>query len=325
MLTARDLTGVNAIIPTPAKPGADRWDAVDTVDLDETARVVDALIRDGVSGLIILGTTGECATITRDEYEKFVDTTLGTVKKRVPTFVGTTQLGLHEVVYRTRFARDRGADGILLGMPMWQPLTDEMAIDYYATMSQAFPDLALMVYGNSRAFRYPFPPHFWKAMTEKAPTVMAAKFARPDKLLAALEAAGGKIHFLPHEGAVNKFLDLSPATTTACWSTAASMGPEPALALMRAVNAGDLEQARAIGKDLAWAGEGSKPLVSDAEAFASHNIQYEKLRIDAAGYMKTGPLRPPYHHMPAEYAAMSRQNAERWKQLREKYAGALTK
>ena len=58
MLRPTDLRGVYAIIPTPAKDGADRWDAVDTVDLAETERVVNRLIGDGVSGLIVLGTAG---------------------------------------------------------------------------------------------------------------------------------------------------------------------------------------------------------------------------------------------------------------------------
>lgn len=320
MLSPSDLTGVYAIIPTPAKPGAERWDAVDTVDLAETERVVETLIRDGVTGLIVLGTTGECATITRDEYEKFVDCTLATVRKRIPVFVGTTQLGLHEVVYRTRFARDRGADGILLGMPMWQPLTDDMAVDYYATMSAAFPDLAMMVYGNTRAFRYPFGHEFWRRVSESAPTVMSAKFARPADLPPALEAARGRIHFLPHEAAVVKFHELSPSTTKACWSTAASMGPEPALALMAALATGDVELFASIGKDLAWAGEPTYALTSKPDVFASYNIQLEKMRIDAAGYMKTGPIRPPYNHMPPEYAAIAKDNAQRWNTLREKYA-----
>ena len=39
---------------------------------------------------------------------------LETVNRRVPTFIGTTSLGAHEVVDRMRFVRDRGADGVLL-------------------------------------------------------------------------------------------------------------------------------------------------------------------------------------------------------------------
>jgi dihydrodipicolinate synthase/N-acetylneuraminate lyase len=238
----------------------------------------------------------------------------------VPTFIGTTQLGLHEVVYRTRFARDRGADGILLGLPMWQPCTVDTAVEFYRTMSVAFPELALMVYGNTRAFRFEFGPDFWAQVAKAAPTVMAAKFARPKDFPAAFAAAGDRIHFLPHEAAVMKFYDMQPATTTACWSTAASMGPEPALAIMRAINGGRIDEAREIAKDLAWAGQAVEDLVAKPELFASYNIQVEKTRIAAAGYCKTGPIRPPYQVFPEEYAALARENGRRWAELRTKYA-----
>jgi trans-o-hydroxybenzylidenepyruvate hydratase-aldolase len=240
MLTALDFHGLWAIIPTPSKPNADRADAVDTVDLDETARVVNALIDDGSDGLIVLGTTGECATLTRDEFEGFVETVLATVNKRIPTYVGTTALGTHEVVYRTRFAQERGADGILLGLPMWQPLTVEMAVEYYRSVSELFPTLGIQVYGNPRAFRFAFPPEFWAAVVKAAPTITSAKYSRPKALLESQAAAAGKVHFLPNDGGVMKFVDLAPETTTACWSTAASMGPEPALALAGYCKAGPL-------------------------------------------------------------------------------------
>jgi trans-o-hydroxybenzylidenepyruvate hydratase-aldolase len=322
MMTPSDFRGVYAIIPTPAKAGADRWDAVDTVNLAETARVINRLIADGVHGLIVLGTTGECATLTGSEYEGFVACVLETVRKRVPTFIGTTALGTHEVVRRTRFAAERGADGILLGLPMWQPLTVDMAVEYYRSISEGFPRLALMVYGNNRAFRFSFPPEFWSRVVDVAPTLIAAKYSRPKVLLDSLAASKGRVHFLPHDGGLSKFAELSPATTTACWSTASSMGPEPVLAQMRALLASDAEAMRKIAADLAWAREPIVELSSDAELFATYNIQMEKIRIEAAGYCKAGPIRPPYNVMPEPYAANARENARRWRQLCEKYAKA---
>jgi trans-o-hydroxybenzylidenepyruvate hydratase-aldolase len=111
------MEGVYAIIPTPAKAGSDHWNAVDTVDVAETARVVNALVADGVDGLIVLGTTGEFATLTRAEYETFVACVLETIASRIPVFIGTTAPGTHEVVERTRFAQERGATGVLVGPP----------------------------------------------------------------------------------------------------------------------------------------------------------------------------------------------------------------
>jgi trans-o-hydroxybenzylidenepyruvate hydratase-aldolase len=323
MLKPSDLRGVYAITPTPATDGADRWDAVDTVDLAETERVVNRLIGDGVHGLIVLGTTGECATITGQEYEAFTDCVLATVKKRVPTFIGTTALGTHEVVRRTRFAAERGADGILLGLPMWQPLTVDMAVEYYRGISEAFPRLAIMVYGNGRAFRFSFPPEFWSRVVEVAPTLVAAKYSRPKALLDSLAASKGRVHFLPHDGAMGKFAELSPATTTACWSTAASMGPEPVLAQTRALLSNDVEAMRRIAADLAWAREPIAEITGDAELFAAYNIQMEKIRIQAAGYCKAGPIRPPYNVMPERYAQCARENARRWRQLCDKYSNVF--
>jgi dihydrodipicolinate synthase/N-acetylneuraminate lyase len=320
MLGAKDLRGVYAIIPTPSKEGADRLDAVDTVDLDETARLVNRLIEDGVSGLIALGTTGECATLSPKDYQTFVDCLLATVNRRIPTFVGTTALGAHEVASRIRFVQEQGADGTLLGIPMWQPATLDGAVQYYAAVSELFPSFAVMVYANSRAFRFPFGPDFWKGVAQRAPTVMSAKFSNAGMLLDALAASEGRINFVPNDGAVYRFATISPETTTACWATSASMGPQPSIAVMEAILARDMSRAKEVADDIAWAGEPTHPIIGDPEIFASYNIQVEKIRFDAAGYCKAGPIRPPYNVMPDDYAEAARENGRRWVQLCAKYA-----
>ena len=69
MISANDLRGALAIMPTPAKEGADRLDATNTIDLDETARLAESLVRDGATGIMALGTMGECATTSQSDYE----------------------------------------------------------------------------------------------------------------------------------------------------------------------------------------------------------------------------------------------------------------
>ena len=108
MINAQDLRGALAIMPTPAKEGAERLDATNTVDLDETARLTESLIRDGATGIMALGTLGECATLSQGDYETFVDCLLKTVRGRIPTFVGTTALGGHEIARRIRFVKEHG-------------------------------------------------------------------------------------------------------------------------------------------------------------------------------------------------------------------------
>jgi trans-o-hydroxybenzylidenepyruvate hydratase-aldolase len=322
MFQSSDFRGLFAIMPTPAKDGSERFGAFDTVDLAETARVVDRLIADGANGLIVLGTTGECATVTGAEYEPLVECVMDSVAKRVPVFVGVTALGAHEVASRARFAAKLGADGVLLGMPMWQPLTVDMAVAYYSDFSSTFPDLAVMVYGNGRAFRFDFPPEFWARVAESAPTVVAAKYSRPKVVQAAMDASKGHITFLPHDLGVFDFYKNWPTTTKACWSTAASMGPAPSLAVVRAILAGDTTRAEAVAKDIKWAHESIVDLIHDPDVFASFNIQIEKLRINAAGYCKAGPIRPPYHIVPHEYVERATECGRRWAEICPKYQAA---
>jgi dihydrodipicolinate synthase/N-acetylneuraminate lyase len=318
LLQADEIKGVYAIVPTPAKEGADHWSATDTVDVEESARMVDKLIGDGVGGLIALGTTGECATLTRSEWETFAGAVVETAAGRVPTFIGATALGTHEIIDRLKFVRDLGATGSMLGLPMWQPCTDDMAVRLFADVSEALPDLAIMVYMNSRAFRYEFPVHFWERIAKEAPTVTSAKYTRGTPYLEALKVGGGKINFLPIDMGCLEFAQMAPDDMTATWSTAASMGPQPAVALMDAITAKDWDKAKAIDTDIKWANETFIP--PDPMEFAFYNIQIEKLRMAAAGYCKPGPIRPPYQIVPAEHEKNAAECGRRWAELVHKYA-----
>ncbi|MFN4281577.1 MAG: dihydrodipicolinate synthase family protein [Alphaproteobacteria bacterium] len=312
MISAQDMHGMYAIIATPARENVDRLDATDTIDFAESERLINNLIRDGATGLIVLGTTGECATLSTPDYESFVDCVLDTVSRRVPTFVGATAMGGHEVARRLRFIQDRGATGSLLGLPMWQPLTTKAAIDYYAAVSDVFPELAIMAYANARAFRYGFPLEFWSEVAKAAPTVTSAKYSRAAGLGELIAATKGRIHFMPNEMVVHEFYKISPKTTTACWATASGMNPLPAVALMRAIAANNAQAIDTLAAAIAWANEPIMPMVENPELFAQYNIQVEKTRINAAGYSKCGPIRPPYQDFPEEHAGPARECGKRW-------------
>lgn len=315
MLSASELRGLYAIIPTPARAHANRFGAKNTVDLDETARLVESLIRDGVSGLITTGTTGECATLSNSDFRDFAACILETVKRRVPTFVGTTSLSAHEVAERMDFVREKGADGTLLGLPMWQPVTTGMAVEYYRGASEYRPDLAIMVYANARAFRYNFPLEFWAGVAAKANTVVAAKTSRPDELLRKIEVTKKRLNFMPIDMQVQDFYAISPDTTTACWATAAAMGPQPSLAIMNSVLCNDTAAIEKYAADIAWANAPIEMLIHKPEIFAQLNIQVEKIRIETAGYCRPGPVRAPYDEIPEADAEASRECGRRWAQL----------
>jgi len=321
MFSAQDLRGALAIMPTPAKEGAERLDATNTVDLDETARLTENLIRDGATGIMALGTLGECVTLSQRDYETFVDCLLKTVRGRIPTFIGTTALGGHEIARRIRFVKEHGATSTLLGIPMWQPATLDMAVKFYASVSEAFPDFPIMVYANARAFRFAFDLEFWRRIIESAPTVMSAKFSSKAILREAVAVTKQRVNFVPPISLAYEFAQLSPETATTCWIP--SVGPQPAVALMKALAVGDSQQAKAVAEDIAWALKPHHVITGSQDIFASYNIQLEKISMGASGYCKPGPIRPPYNVMPDEFARAAAETGQRFAQLREKYSRPL--
>ena len=135
-ITADEIHGVWAIMPTPATPDASNWRSANTVDVKETARIVEELIAAGVNGILSMGTFGECATLTWEEKCNYVSTIVETVRGRVPYFCGTTALNTREVIRQTRELMDIGASGTMLGVPMWVKMDLPTAVQFYRDVAE---------------------------------------------------------------------------------------------------------------------------------------------------------------------------------------------
>lgn len=311
-IAASDVQGMWAILATPAKEDASSWRAENTVDLDETARVVEQLIAAGVNGILSLGTFGECATLTWQEKRDFIATAVETVRGRVPYFAGTTSLNTRETVRQTREARDIGIDGTMLGPPMWCYPDLATSLQFYRDIAEACPDTAICVYANPEAFKFDFPRPFWAQITQ-VPTVVCAKIVGIATIEADLRLTKGKIRLMPVDGSYYAAARVAPEDCTAFWSGGAMCGPAVPLALRDAVakakQSGDWSRAKEISDSIAAASAKLIPNGSFAE-FSKYNIGLEKARINAAGWMKAGPCRPPYHLVPESYLASARESGK---------------
>ena len=99
------------------------------------------------------------------------------------------------------------------------------------------------------------------------------------------------------------------------------MGPAPACAIIEAIQQKNSQAIETLAEEIDWAATPIHPIVTDAEVFASYNIQLEKLRINAAGYCKAGPMRPPYNYMPEELKLAAEECGRRWALLCKNYQG----
>lgn len=315
MLTASDITGLVALPATPCLPDIEWSDeAANSVDLDEGARVARTLVADAVGSIALCGTTGEGAALLWSEKESFFRAVIDAVAGDVPVWCGTTALGTREAVRQMKAVRLMGGTGALVGLPMWQTPTLTNAVRFFADLSHAVPDLPVMVYANSLFFKFDFGPDFWAAVRNQAPTVVAAKMGFVTE--AQLDAAGPAISLVAGEGGtLSGLYRMRPEAVTAAWATSAAMGPEPWVAFLDAHRKGDATAALQIMDDI-----DSVPLgIPDFAGFPSFNTAWEKVRINAAGYMRCGEPRPPYTDLPADWVESAQANAAAWRALRSKY------
>lgn len=307
-----DASGINGlwpILPTPAKEGASDWRSRDTVDLDETARTVENLIAAGVDGLLSLGTYGEAHSLMWEEKKAFVGCVLETIRGRIPFFAGTTALNTREVVEQTRAMHAMGVTGSMLGVPMWCKNDLATALQFFKDVTEACPDTALAIYANSEAFKFEFPRPFW-AEVGKLPQAVTCKYLGIGMLAIDLELAPN-IRFLPNEADYYAAARIAPDRITAFWSSSALCGPLPAVSLRgeveKAKQTGDWSAAHAIARRIYACDRGFFPRGEFSE-FSKFNVGLEKGRMNAAGWMKAGPARPPYHVIPDDYLEGARQS-----------------
>jgi dihydrodipicolinate synthase/N-acetylneuraminate lyase len=324
-LTYDDIQGVYSIMPTPAVEEATNPDTEFTVDLDESRRGAKALIRDGVNAIMTAGTFGEGATLTEEEWRMFTQAVVDSVESEVPVLAGPTTLNTRETIERAKFARDIGAQGLLLGRPMWCKLSSEATLEFYRDVAEAVPEMGIVLYYNPTAFKNEFDLQLWEQLAE-IPQIVGVKYiSLDDDYQRIFDRVKGKLRMMVLEHEWFDAHQLFPEHAVACWSGSASCGPRPVVALRNALESGETDLAERLTGRLQ---EANRPMIpnGDMRTFRTHNIPLQKARMSAAGYIEAGPARPPYHVVPEQYVDGAREAGRRWSDLTDEMenGGVLT-
>lgn len=118
--------GVFVALVTPMK-------ADEEVDYPKLAELVRRLIRQGIHGLVPLGSTGEYYALSGDERERVLRATLEAAAGRVPVVAGTNAGSTREVIAYSRQAEKLGCAGIMLSAPYYAlPGPEELFVHFKA-------------------------------------------------------------------------------------------------------------------------------------------------------------------------------------------------
>jgi len=107
------------------------------VDEKKLRELIEFQLKNGTSGIVPCGTTGESATLTFDEHEKVIEIAIEQVNKRVPVIAGTGSNSTEEAIMLTRQAASSGADASLQVSPYYNRPTQEGLYRHFKAVAQS--------------------------------------------------------------------------------------------------------------------------------------------------------------------------------------------
>lgn len=121
-------TGMATAIVTPMHTDG-------SIDYEALGRFVEFQIDSGINGLVVMGTTGENATIEPEDQKKVIAYTVEKVAGRVPVIAGTGTNNTEHVLHNTRNACQVGADAILVVTPYYNKATQNGLVTHFTAVA----------------------------------------------------------------------------------------------------------------------------------------------------------------------------------------------
>lgn len=113
------------------------FDSNNRVDYDALNRLIEFHVAAGSDGLVIAGTTGESATLTRDEHIELVERATERVAGRLPVIAGTGSNSTAQTLELSQAVAVSAIDAYLIVVPYYNKPVQEGLYRHFATIADA--------------------------------------------------------------------------------------------------------------------------------------------------------------------------------------------
>lgn len=111
----------------------------DSIDFNSLANLVEHLISNKVDYIVVLGTTGESPTLTKDEKKAVTNFVIEAVDKRVPVVVGIGGYSTQDVVDKIKKCEFEGIDAVLSVAPYYNKPSQKGLYAHYQAIVSSCP------------------------------------------------------------------------------------------------------------------------------------------------------------------------------------------
>ncbi len=164
------------------------------INYAELGRIIDDQIAGGTDAIVIVGTTGESATLSDAEHKEAIAFAVKHVGGRVPVVAGA---GSNETAYAVELAKHAaaaGADAILAVTPYYNKCTQNGLVCHYTAIADAV-DIPLIVYNVPSRTGVNIKPETYARLAEH-PNINAVKEANGDlsSIVRTKKLVGDRLH-----------------------------------------------------------------------------------------------------------------------------------
>jgi len=146
------------------------------LDVAGLQKNIEFQLRNGTSGLVACGSTGETPTLSPDEWETVIATTVAAVNKKVPVVAGTGTNSTAKTIDLTRRAEDLGVAAALVASPYYNKPTQEGLYRHFRAVSESV-GIPLMLYNIPGRTGVNILPETFERVCRDCPGVKAVKEA----------------------------------------------------------------------------------------------------------------------------------------------------
>jgi len=135
------------------------------LDIEATAKVIDGLIRDGVSGLIVCGTVGENTSLSRSEKVAVMEIAKDVSRGRVPVIAGIAEFTTAFASEVAKEAERVGLDGVMVMPALVYSSKPHETAAHFRGVAKA-TDLPVMVYNNPPIYKNDVTPDILASLAD---------------------------------------------------------------------------------------------------------------------------------------------------------------
>lgn len=218
------------------------------VNFDEFGKMIEYQIENGTDVLVVLGTTGEPATMTDEEKYEVMKYTVQKVQGRVKIVFGTGSYNTQTAIKQSKLAESLGADGLLVVTPYYNKCTQNGIYEYYKTVCESV---------NIPVIAYNVPPrtgvNILPATAEKLATIknmagIKEACGNMEQICETMRRIRGKMDL--YSGDDNLNLPILAIGGTGIISVVSNIAPKKVKQMAESVFACDLERANKIQDEL---------------------------------------------------------------------------